>query len=111
MTQPSKENIEVSLRALRQEADQWEQVSTTLAPIGPFITDIQDVNAIQMGIFAPAHDAYHETCTVVARVANGGTAETKRISDLLENIARVYEHEEEVNAATAQSIHQQYGKW
>ncbi len=71
----------------------------------------QDISALRMGIFAPAHGAYHATCQVVAQVGRTGAAETRRIGDLLDAIATVYEREEEVNAATAQSIHQQYGKW
>jgi hypothetical protein len=111
MSQPSTENIEVSLHALREEGDYWQRVSDALAPIAPFVTTTQDLNAVQMGIFAPAHSAYHEVCVVVGRVAQTGTDETKRIADMLANIAAVYEHEEEVNVGAAQSIHQQQGKW
>ena len=111
MSQPSKENIEVSLSALRQEAGYWDDISGKLAPLAPFVTGTQDLNALQMGIFAPAYSAYHETCTVVGRVAQTGTDETKKIGTMLATIADVYAHEEEVNVAHAQSIHQELGKW
>lgn len=111
MSQPSKENIEVSLRALREESAQWTRISESLAPIAPFVSGTQDLSAVQMGIFAPAHSAYHHACTVVATVADTGTKETQRISDLLANIADTYEREEEVNVGQAESIHQQLGKW
>lgn len=111
MTQPSFDNIEVSLRALRQESAQWARVNAVLEPVATFVTETQDRSALQMGIFAPAYGAYHETCTVVANVAKTGAAETSRISDLLANIAKVYEAEEQKNAANARSIHEQLGKW
>jgi hypothetical protein len=108
MSQPSKENIEVSLHALREEGDYWQRVSDSLAP---FVTTTQDIDAVQMGIFAPAHSAYHEACVVVGRVAQTGIDETKRVADMLATIAKTYEHEEEVNVGASESIHQQLGKW
>jgi len=111
MSQPSKEDIEVSLHAVREEGDYWQRVSDSLAPIAPFVTTTQDLNAVQMGIFAPAHSAYHEACVVVGRVAQTGIDETKRVADMLATIAKTYEHEEEVNVGASESIHQQLGKW
>jgi hypothetical protein len=111
VSQPSFDNIEVSLTALRQEAAQWERVSQLLAPVATFVAETQDISGVRMGIFAPAHEAYHQTCQVVTNVAKTGAAETSRISDLLANIAVVYEAEEQKNAADAQSIHEKLGKW
>ncbi len=111
MSQPSFDNIQVSLHALREESAQWANVSQQLGPLAQFVTETQDRSALQMGIFAPAYGAYHETCTVVARVADTGAAETARISEMLSTIAKVYEAEEQKNAADAQSIHEKLGKW
>lgn len=111
MSQPSFDNIQVSLHALRDESAQWAQVSQLLGPVAQFVAETQDRSGLQMGIFAPAYGAYHETCTVVANVAKTGAAETTRISDMLATIAKVYESEEQKNAADAQSIHEKLGKW
>jgi len=111
VSQPSKENIEVSLTALRQESGYWGDISDKLAPLAPFVTGTQDRNPVQMGIFMPAYSAYHEACTLVGRVAQTGTDEARRIADMLATIAKVYAQEEEVNVGQAKSIHEQYGKW
>ena len=111
MSQPSFDNIEVSLKELHQESAQWERVSQVLAPVATFVADSQDISGVRMGIFAPAHSAYHETCQVVINVAKTGAAESTRISELLAKIAVVYEAEEQKNAADAQSIHEKLGKW
>ena len=49
MSQPSFDNIEVSLKALHQESAQWERVSQVLAPVATFVADSQDISGVRWG--------------------------------------------------------------
>lgn len=114
MSQPTPENIQVSLKELRRESKMWEDISNGLKPVFMYAEVQGDLNHLQMGIFFPATEAYNTACSAISRISRSGADEAKKISDLLANIANVYEREEQVNTESAQSIpsiHAQYGKW
>ncbi|MDN5726477.1 MAG: hypothetical protein L0G99_11185 [Propionibacteriales bacterium] len=111
MTRPSKDNIRVSLDALRYEADRWELVSAQLARVQDYSANLQRRPGLEFGIFFGAYGDYDAACVKLAEVTAGGRDETLRIATTLQAVAKRYAAEEEKNAKLGTSIHEKYKKW
>lgn len=107
---PSSQNIQVSLQELRTESDSWGTIADHFNRTKSRM-DAMTLNGIQMGIFFPVHGAYENARSKVATLMEQAKEQADQISTTLSGVADQYEREEEVNAQSGRSIHEEYEQW
>jgi hypothetical protein len=105
VTQPSFDQIERSLNALRTCGAAFETAATGLSTAATAWGGELGDGGLRFGVFAPVGAAYSSACQALAAAGQQGNQKLAVVGTTLVAVAKAYELDEENN------VHASQGKW